>query len=189
MEQTRQKNLAIIHALAGHFASSMAWAAKNPRQVFVFVGYLSLLFAAIFAAREAARLARILLEASIGRPRLVRETSCTSLPRSVVSGMISLCQRRSNGGDLSGCGAVGFAQGPSGGAGQGGPQRQAPRCPIPPRPTVWSPRYREDHGGQEASPVHRYGLCSHERWGCRSPRRRCRDADPLPLPVGQDESQ
>jgi len=97
MEQTRQKNLAIIHALAGHFASSMAWAAKNPRQVFVFVGYMSLIFAAIFAAREAARLGRILLEASIGKPRLVRETSCTSLPRSVVSGMISLCRRRSTG--------------------------------------------------------------------------------------------
>jgi len=97
MEQTRQKNLAILHALAGHLASSMTWAAKHPRQVFVFVGYLSLIFAAIFAAREAARLCRILLEASIGKPRLVRETSCTSLPRSVVSSMISLCRRRTNG--------------------------------------------------------------------------------------------
>ena len=95
MEQARQKNLAIVHALAGHFASSMTWAAQNPRQVFV--GYLSLIFAAIFAAREAARLGRILLEASIGKPRLVRETSCASLPRSVMSSMISLCWRRSNG--------------------------------------------------------------------------------------------
>lgn len=94
MEQTRQKNIAIIHALVGHLASSMTWAAKHPRQVFVFVGYLSLIFAAIFAAREAARLCRLLLEASIGKPRLVRETSCASLPRSMVSAMVNLFRRQ-----------------------------------------------------------------------------------------------
>jgi len=98
MEQARHKNIAIVHALAGHFASSMAWAAAHPRQVFVFVGYLSLIFAAVFAAREAARLCRMLLEASIGKPRLVRETSCTSLPRAIASALIGLCRRR-NGGD------------------------------------------------------------------------------------------
>ena len=97
MEQTRQKNIAIIHALAGHFASSMTWAAKHPCQVFVFVGYLSLIFAAIFAAREAARLCRLLLEASIGKPRLVRETSCASLPRSVVSAILDLFRRQKTG--------------------------------------------------------------------------------------------
>ena len=99
MEQTRQKNIAIVHALAGHFASSMTWAAKHPRQVFVFVGYLSLIFAAIFAAREAARLCRLLLEASIGKPRLVRETSCASLPRSIVSAMLNLFRRQKTGDD------------------------------------------------------------------------------------------
>jgi len=88
MEQSRQRHLAIVHAVARHLAASLSWAVQHPRQVFVLVGYLTLIFAAIYTAREAARLCRILIEASIGKPSLVRETTCKSFPRSILSSIV-----------------------------------------------------------------------------------------------------
>lgn len=74
-EQRRKRNVAAINTVFAHMATSLSLAAKNPKQVFTLIGYACLLAAAIFSAKEASRLIRSIIEATIGKPQLIRETS------------------------------------------------------------------------------------------------------------------
>ena len=74
-EQRRKRNVAAINAVFAHVATSLSLAAKNPKQVFTLIGYACLLAAAVFSAKEASRLIRSIIEATIGKPQLIRETS------------------------------------------------------------------------------------------------------------------
>eukprot|EP00814_Leptocylindrus_danicus_P021917 CAMPEP_0116024260 /NCGR_PEP_ID=MMETSP0321-20121206/12198_1 /TAXON_ID=163516 /ORGANISM="Leptocylindrus danicus var. danicus, Strain B650" /LENGTH=937 /DNA_ID=CAMNT_0003495931 /DNA_START=987 /DNA_END=3801 /DNA_ORIENTATION=- len=78
-ETKRQRNIATISTIYDNLAQSLSSAAKNPKQVLIFIGHLALLSTALFTAREAARLCRAIIEAAIGRPKLVRETSRKSM--------------------------------------------------------------------------------------------------------------
>eukprot|EP00816_Leptocylindrus_hargravesii_P013594 CAMPEP_0196825624 /NCGR_PEP_ID=MMETSP1362-20130617/93163_1 /TAXON_ID=163516 /ORGANISM="Leptocylindrus danicus, Strain CCMP1856" /LENGTH=651 /DNA_ID=CAMNT_0042206081 /DNA_START=1301 /DNA_END=3256 /DNA_ORIENTATION=- len=78
-ETKRQRNIATISTIYDNLAKSLSSAAKNPKQVLLFIGHLALLSTALFTAREAARLCRAIIEAAIGRPKLVRETTHKSM--------------------------------------------------------------------------------------------------------------
>lgn len=84
-EQRRKRNIAAINAVFVHLSASLAAAAKNPKQVLTFIGYTCLLTSAIFLAREMSRLIRSIIEATIGKPQLVRETTRKTLPWSLFS--------------------------------------------------------------------------------------------------------
>lgn len=78
-ETKRQRNIATISTIYSNLSQSLSSAAKNPKQVLIFIGYLALFATALFTAREAARLCRAVIEAAIGRPKLVRETTRKSM--------------------------------------------------------------------------------------------------------------
>jgi ATPase family AAA domain-containing protein 3A/B len=84
-EQRRKRNIAAINAVFTHLSTSLSEAAKNPKQVLVFIGYICLLTSAIFFAREASRLIRSIIEATIGKPQLIRETTRKNFPWSLFS--------------------------------------------------------------------------------------------------------
>lgn len=84
-EQRRKRNIAAINAVFTHLATSLSAAAKNPRQVFTVIGYICLLTSAIFLAREMSRLIRSIIEATLGKPQLIRETTRKTMPWSLFS--------------------------------------------------------------------------------------------------------
>ncbi|EJK64310.1 hypothetical protein THAOC_14970, partial [Thalassiosira oceanica] len=84
-EQRRQRNLSAIQAIFTHLSSSLSSAAKNPRQVATLCGYVCLLLGSVFFSRETSRLIRALIEASLGKPQLVRETTRKTFPWSLFS--------------------------------------------------------------------------------------------------------
>ena len=89
-EQRRKRNIAAINAIFMHLSTSLSAAAKNPRQVVIFIGYASLLASSIFLAREASRLIRSIIEATIGKPQLIRETTRKTMPWSLFSYVFQL---------------------------------------------------------------------------------------------------
>ena len=74
-EQRRKRNLAATNAVFTHLATTLSLAAKNPMQVLQFIGYVCLLTTSIFLAREGSKLVRSIIEATIGKPQLIRETT------------------------------------------------------------------------------------------------------------------
>lgn len=74
-EQRRLSHVAAINAMAKHIGSSFTAAAKHPKQAFTFISYLALLATGVFAAKETAKLFRLLIESMLGKPKLIRETS------------------------------------------------------------------------------------------------------------------
>ena len=58
---------------------------RNPKDAFTFIGYLTLLAVAIFTARETARLCRLAIESALGKPKLIRETTRKTFPKSLFS--------------------------------------------------------------------------------------------------------
>jgi len=89
-EQRRKRNIAAINAVAAHLSTSLSAAAKNPKQVITFIGYTCLLTSAIFLAREMSRLIRSIIEATIGTPQLIRETTRKTMPWSLFSYVANL---------------------------------------------------------------------------------------------------
>lgn len=79
-EQRRKKSIAIINAIALQISSSVSSASENPKQVLIFVIYLILLLSAIFTSREVAKMLRIIIQSTIGKPKLIRETTRRSVP-------------------------------------------------------------------------------------------------------------
>ena len=84
-DQRRKRNVAAINAVFGHLSTSLAAAMKNPKEVITFIGYACLLATAIFVARETSRLIRSIIEATLGKPQLIRETTRKHFPWSVFS--------------------------------------------------------------------------------------------------------
>ena len=84
-EQRRKRNVAAINAVFTHLSTSLSEAAKNPKQVLMFIGYTCLLTSSIFLAREASKLVRSIIEATIGKPQLIRETTRKNMPWSLFS--------------------------------------------------------------------------------------------------------
>ena len=74
-EQRRKRNVAAINAVFSHLATSLSTAVKNPREVITFIGYACLMATAVFAAKETSRLIRSIIEATLGKPQLIRETT------------------------------------------------------------------------------------------------------------------
>jgi len=89
-EQRRKRNVAAINAVFTHLSTSLAEAAKNPKQVLMFIGYTCLLTSSIFLAREASKLVRSIIEATIGKPQLIRETTRKNMPWSLFSYVVQL---------------------------------------------------------------------------------------------------
>ena len=83
-EQRRQRNIAAIQTIFNNISMFVSSAAKNPRKVFLFICYIAFFAIGIYAAREAARLCRLLLESALGKPALVRETTREMFPMSLV---------------------------------------------------------------------------------------------------------
>jgi ATPase family AAA domain-containing protein 3A/B len=79
---------------------------QNPKKAFIFIIYISSLVLTFHAAREGAKLCRSLIESTIGRPKLLRETSRTYLIIEIVQSVIhflSCCILRGcDGGDQAG---------------------------------------------------------------------------------------
>jgi ATPase family AAA domain-containing protein 3A/B len=92
-EQRQKRNIAAIQTIFANLATAFTAAADNPAKVLTFIGYITLFFAAVYTAREAARLCRILLEAALGKPKLVRETTRMSLPRTLLNNLLFLGRR------------------------------------------------------------------------------------------------
>jgi len=92
-EQRQKRNIAAIQTIFANLAAAFTAAADNPAKVLTFIGYITLFFAAVYTAREAARLCRILLEAALGKPKLVRETTRMSLPRTLLNNLLFLGRR------------------------------------------------------------------------------------------------
>eukprot|EP00578_Thalassiosira_sp_NH16_P002664 CAMPEP_0181140992 /NCGR_PEP_ID=MMETSP1071-20121207/35592_1 /TAXON_ID=35127 /ORGANISM="Thalassiosira sp., Strain NH16" /LENGTH=398 /DNA_ID=CAMNT_0023227965 /DNA_START=271 /DNA_END=1468 /DNA_ORIENTATION=- len=84
-EQRRKRNVAAINAIFTHLSTSLAAAAHNPKQVLTFIGYTCLLTSAIFLSREMSRLIRSIIEATIGKPQLIRDTTRKTMPWSLLS--------------------------------------------------------------------------------------------------------
>ena len=84
-EQRRKRNIAAINAVFSHLSTAARDAVKNPKQVLTFIGYTCLLMSAIFLAREMSRLIRSIIEATIGKPQLIRETTRKTMPWSLFS--------------------------------------------------------------------------------------------------------
>lgn len=74
-EQRRKRNVAAINAVFSHLATALSTAVKNPREVITFIGYACLMATAIFVAKETSRLIRSIIEATLGKPQLIRETT------------------------------------------------------------------------------------------------------------------
>jgi len=89
-EQRRKRNVAAINAVFTHLSTSLAEAAKNPKQVLLFIGYTCLLTSSIFLAREASKLVRSIIEATIGKPQLIRETTRKNMPWSLFSYVVQV---------------------------------------------------------------------------------------------------
>ena len=84
-EQRRKRNAAAINAVFSHLSTALSAAVKNPKQVLTFIGYVCLLTGAIFLARGMSRLIRSIIEAAIGKPQLIRETTRRKMPWSIFS--------------------------------------------------------------------------------------------------------
>jgi len=95
-EQRQKRNLAAIQTIFANLSTAFSAAANNPAKVFTFIGYITLFFASVYASRESARLCRILLEAALGRPKLVRETTRVSLLRAICKNFLLLGNRSGN---------------------------------------------------------------------------------------------
>ena len=61
--------------------------AKRPKDTCIFILYIAALVAAIFTTREATKLGRILIESTLGKPKLIRETTRKSLIHQLLFGM------------------------------------------------------------------------------------------------------
>jgi len=99
-EQRRLRTIAGIHTFFQQVSSSLSTASKNPKQVFSFIGYVTLLAVAIYTAREAARLCRLTIESVLGKPKLIRETTRKPFIMSSLSALLEkvfmpLFQRKS----------------------------------------------------------------------------------------------
>ncbi len=79
-EQSRKRNIAAINAIANHVAHSLYSASKNPKQVLIFIWYAALLATGIYSAKEIARLCRLIIESTLGKPKLIRETTKKKMP-------------------------------------------------------------------------------------------------------------
>ncbi len=84
-EQRTKRVLAAIDSVVSLSSRSLSTAAKNPKEVITFIGYISLLTSSIFLAKEMARIIRSIIEAMIGKPQLIRETTRNALPWSLVA--------------------------------------------------------------------------------------------------------
>ena len=91
-EQNRKRNVAAINAIVGHIASSLHSASKNPKQVVTFICYFTFLATAVYTARELARLCRAIIESTVGKPKLIRETTRKSYPQEMISSIIDWCK-------------------------------------------------------------------------------------------------
>lgn len=87
--QSRKKSIAAINAIATHISSGLLSASQNPQKVFTFVMYIALLMTGIFTAKELARMLRLLIESTIGKPKLIRETTRCSLLRQWIDAVIA----------------------------------------------------------------------------------------------------
>lgn len=74
-EQRRKRNIAAINAVFTHLSKALSTSVRNPKQVVTFICYICLLTSAIFVAKEMSRLIRSIIEATIGKPQLIRETT------------------------------------------------------------------------------------------------------------------
>lgn len=79
-EQRRLKSLAVINTIAMQISASFSSASENPRQVLIFVIYIGLFLSTIFASREIAKMIRVIIESTVGKPKLIRETTRKSIP-------------------------------------------------------------------------------------------------------------
>ena len=61
-------------------ANSFYAASNNPRQVIIFLWYITILAAGLFTAKEVALFCRVVIESTLGKPKLIRETSRKNLP-------------------------------------------------------------------------------------------------------------
>lgn len=77
--EERKRLLQAITAVLEHIGRGGVALLANPRQLMTLLGSIIAILAGGFVAREAAILARQILEAKLGRPRLVRETSRTRI--------------------------------------------------------------------------------------------------------------
>ena len=73
--QKRMRNIAAIESVYENIAKSLTSAMECPDKILKFISYASLLTAALFLTREGAKLCRSVIEAAIGRPKLIRETT------------------------------------------------------------------------------------------------------------------
>jgi len=87
-ESKRIRNIAALESIYEHLATSLAYAVDNPSYVLRCIGYFALSVLSIFITREASKLCRIMVEATIGRPKLVRETTRKS---SLVTYILFIC--------------------------------------------------------------------------------------------------
>lgn len=96
-KQKRLRNLEMIQTLFDNFASSFKTIIENPKQVMIFVGFVILGFSGIYFAREFAKFIRLVIESTIGKPKLIRETTRTSYFKSLFLGIREYYQ------DLTSC--------------------------------------------------------------------------------------
>jgi len=87
-EQRRERNMAIINSLSHQISVAFTSAVKNPKKAFMFIAYISSLALAFHVAREAAKLCRSLIESTIGKPKLLRETSRKSMMIEIIQSLI-----------------------------------------------------------------------------------------------------
>ena len=73
--EKRMRNIAMIESVYKNLTNFLTSATENPDKVLKFVAYASLMTAAIFFTREGAMLCRSIIEATVGRPKLIRETT------------------------------------------------------------------------------------------------------------------
>jgi len=84
--EERRRTLEAITSVFGHLASGATSLLGNPRQLATLLGSVLTVVAGGFLAREGATLARQVLEARLGKPKLVRETSRAS--RGLLAGLL-----------------------------------------------------------------------------------------------------
>jgi len=84
--EERRRTLEAITTVFSHLGSGFTALLGNPRQLATLLGSVLLVVAGGFLAREGATLVRQLLEAKLGRPRLVRETSRAA--RGLLAGLL-----------------------------------------------------------------------------------------------------
>lgn len=98
-EQKRKRNIAAINAIANHIASTFRSASNNPKYVLACIWYAAILSTGIYTSREIARLCRAVIESTIGKPKLVRETSRKKLPLQFLDLFVKNCWDTKRGGD------------------------------------------------------------------------------------------